>query len=173
MSGRVMVVQGDITQLQVDAIVNAANNELLPGGGVCGAIFRAAGPALIEACRQIGYCATGHAVLTSAGNLKARYVIHAVGPVWQGGNHGEAQLLAAAYRNSLRLASAHQLSTIAFPNISTGIYGYPKALAAETAWHAVVSFLAQSNFPEKVIFCCFDKENLDLYQKLLSQQNNA
>lgn len=167
MNERIQLVQGDITRLDVDVIVNAANNELLPGGGVCGAIHRAAGPALAEACRQIGYCETGHAVLTSGGNLKARYVVHAVGPVWQGGNNREEVLLAGAYRNSLRLAATHQLRSVAFPNISTGIYGYPKEEAAQVAVRTVKEFLAQNEFPEKVIFCCFDEENMKIYQKLL------
>lgn len=167
MNERIQLVQGDITRLDVDVIVNAANNELLPGGGVCGAIHRAAGPALAEACRQIGYCETGHAVLTSGGNLKARYVVHAVGPVWQGGNNREEALLAGAYRNSLRLAATHQLRSVAFPNISTGIYGYPKEEAAQVAVRTVKEFLAQNEFPEKVIFCCFDEENMKIYQKLL------
>ncbi len=167
MTERIELVQGDITQLDADAIVNAANNELLPGGGVCGAIHRAAGPALAEACRQIGYCATGHAVLTSGGNLRARYVIHAVGPVWEGGNNREERLLEGAYRNSLKLALAHQLNTVAFPNISTGIYGYPKEAAARVAIHTVKDFLGQNRFPEKVIFCCFDQENLNIYRQLL------
>ncbi|GIV36700.1 MAG: O-acetyl-ADP-ribose deacetylase [Cyclobacteriaceae bacterium] len=167
MNARIELIQTDITRLEADAIVNAANNELLPGGGVCGAIFRAAGPALAEACGQIGWCETGHAVLTSAGNLKARYVIHAVGPLWQGGAHREEQLLESAYRNSLKLAAAHQLRSVAFPNISTGIYGYPKEAAAAAAIRTVTDFLEYNQFPEKVIFCCFDKENLDIYRKLL------
>lgn len=167
MNARIELIQTDITRLEVDAIVNAANNELLPGGGVCGAIFRAAGPALAEACGQIGWCETGHAVLTSAGNLKARYVIHAVGPLWQGGAHREEQLLESTYRNSLKLAAAHQLRSVAFPNISTGIYGYPKEAAAAAAIRTVTDFLEYNQFPEKVIFCCFDKENLDIYRKLL------
>lgn len=167
MNERIQLIQGDITQLNVDAIVNAANNELLPGGGVCGAIHRAAGPALAEACRQVGHCATGHAVLTSGGNLKAKFVIHAVGPVWEGGNNKEPQLLAGAYRNSLRLAATHELKSIAFPNISTGIYGYPKEEAAQVAVRTVKDFLAQNEFPEKVIFCCFDEENMNIYRKLL------
>ncbi len=167
MKERIQLVQGDITKLEADAIVNAANNELLPGGGVCGAIHRAAGPALAEACRQTGYCETGHAVLTSGGNLKARYVIHAVGPVWQGGNNREETLLAGAYRNSLKLASTHQLESVAFPNISTGIYGYPKKEAARIAVATVKEFLEQNEFPKQVIFCCFDEENLRIYQNLL------
>jgi O-acetyl-ADP-ribose deacetylase (regulator of RNase III) len=167
MTERIQIVEGDITQLDADAIVNAANNELLPGGGVCGAIHRAAGPALAEACRQIGYCETGHAVLTSGGNLKARYVIHAVGPVWQGGNSREETLLAGAYRNSLRLAATHQLEAVAFPNISTGIYGYPKEEAARVAIRTAKEFLEQNEFPKRVIFCCFDKENAEIYRTLL------
>lgn len=167
MTDRIRLIQGDITTLDADAIVNAANNELLPGGGVCGAIFRAAGPALKEACKQVGYCATGHAVLTSGGNLRARYVIHAVGPVWEGGQNKEEQLLAGAYRNSLKLASVHQLQSVAFPNISTGIYGYPKEQAARVAIRTVLEFLEQHEFPRQVIFCCFDEENLNIYRTQL------
>lgn len=168
MKDRILLIQDDITRVDAEAIVNAANNELLPGGGVCGAIHKAAGPALAEACRQIGHCETGHAVLTSGGNLKAKYVIHAVGPVWEGGQNKEEVLLASAYRNSLKLAAAHQLKTIAFPNISTGIYGYPKEEAARVAVQTVRSFLQQHEYPQQVIFCCFDKENVEIYRSLLT-----
>ncbi len=145
---RVKLIQGDITKLQVDAIVNAANSSLLGGGGVDGAIHRAGGPQILEACKQIrnkqGGCKTGEAVITIGGNLKAKHVIHTVGPVWNGGSSNEEQLLGNAYRNSLQLAVEHNISTIAFPNISTGIYGFPKRRAAEIAIATVQQFL-QSN----------------------------
>lgn len=166
---RVDVIQGDITQLDAEAIVNAANEKLLPGGGVCGAIHRAAGPQLAEECSRIGYCSTGKAVITSGAKLKASYVIHAVGPVWQGGNQGEEELLASAYRDSLRLAVAKNIKTIAFPNISTGIYGFPKELAAGIAINEVKSFIKKNDSLQQVIFCCFDAENYELYRKLLSE----
>jgi O-acetyl-ADP-ribose deacetylase (regulator of RNase III) len=161
-------VQGDITQLKAGAIVNAANSSLLPGGGVCGAIHRAGGPAIAEACRAIGHCAEGEVVITTGGRLNAKYIIHAVGPVWQGGNHHEDQLLASAYRNSLLRAAEHQLSSIVFPNISTGIFGYPKERAAAIAVHTVQRFLEQHSVPAEVIFCCYDSDNYDLYRKLLN-----
>lgn len=163
------VIQGDITKVKVDAIVNAANSSLLGGGGVDGAIHRAGGRQILDACMQIrarqGGCPTGEAVITTAGNLPARFVIHTVGPVWQGGNRNEPQLLASAYQNSLQLALNNTCTTIAFPNISTGIYGYPKDLATQVALSAVQSFL--QNHPgqfEKILFVCFDDENFALYQ---------
>ncbi|MFN8357615.1 MAG: O-acetyl-ADP-ribose deacetylase [Spirosomataceae bacterium] len=168
---KLAVIQVDITRLSVDAIVNAANSSLLGGGGVDGAIHRAAGPELLEECVRIrnrqGGCPTGQAVITKAGQLLARYVIHTVGPVWNGGTHQEAQLLASCYENSLKLALEHGLKTVAFPNISTGIYGYPKAAAAEIAVKAVAAFLVQHPDIEQVTFCCFDDENFQLYQQLL------
>lgn len=166
---RIKVIQGDITTLDADAIVNAANKELLPGGGVCGAIHRAAGPLLAEECSRIGYCPTGKAVITSGAKLKAAYVIHAVGPVWQGGNQNERELLASAYRESLRLAVANTIKTIAFPNISTGIYGFPKELAAYIAINEVKSFIDKNDDIQQVIFCCFDTENYELYKTLLNR----
>lgn len=165
---RIQVLRGDITKIATDAIVNAANSSLLGGGGVDGAIHRAGGPAILEACRAIrarqGGCATGEAVITTGGNLPAKYVIHTVGPVWNGGNHNEAALLANCYRNSLQIAVEHGLKTIAFPNISTGIYGYPKAEAAEVALRTVRDFCAaQPDALDEVIFVCFDEENWGEY----------
>lgn len=165
------VVLGDITTLQVDVIVNAANPSLLGGGGVDGAIHRAAGPELLAACKivrqQQGECPPGHAVITSAGNLPASAVIHAVGPVWHGGGEQEAEVLADAYRNSLLLASANNYRSIAFPAISTGVYGYPKQAAAEIAVQTVNTFLTRFNPLERVYFVCFDNETAEIYQRLL------
>lgn len=168
---RLKLIQGDITKLQVDAIVNAANSSLLGGGGVDGAIHRAGGPQILEECRQIrnkqGGCKTGESVITSGGNLKAKHVIHTVGPVWNGGSNYEEQLLANAYRNSLQLAVENNISTIAFPNISTGIYGFPKRRAAEIVIDTVQQFLKSNESIREVIFCCFDEENTNLYKQLL------
>ncbi len=165
------VVQGDITRQAVDAIVNAASSSLLGGGGVDGAIHRAGGPAILDECRAIrarqGGCETGQAVITTAGWLPAKKVIHTVGPVWRGGQQGEPDLLAACYRNSLRLAVENGLKTVAFPNISTGIYGYPKDLAAPLAVETVRAFLAENAGLERVIFVCFDAENFELYRRIL------
>ena len=170
-ASRIQLLRGDITQVKADAIVNAANSSLLGGGGVDGAIHRAGGPAILAECRKIvsrqGGCETGEAVITTAGNLPAQYVIHTVGPVWSGGERDEPELLAHCYRNSLLLAQEHHLKTIAFPNISTGVYGYPKAKAAEVAVKTVKEFLAHHPLPEQVTFVVFDEENLRLYQKLL------
>jgi len=148
----------DITTLEVDAIVNAANESLAPGGGVCGAIHRAAGPALAGACAALGGCPTGEARLTPGFRLPARYVIHAVGPVWRGGGAGEAELLASAYRSAMRLAGAHGLRSIAFPAISTGIYGYPLMPATEVAVHAVRAELTESPSVTEVVFACFSAD---------------
>jgi O-acetyl-ADP-ribose deacetylase len=171
MNPRIKLIRGDITKLKVDAIVNAANTSLLGGGGVDGAIHRAGGPAILADCRRIrdrqGGCEAGEAVITTGGNLPARYVIHTVGPVWQDGRHGEEDLLASAYRNSLRLAVAHLLKTIAFPNISTGIYHFPKNMAAVIAVDTVTDFLEFDKELENVIFVCFDDENYELYDALL------
>jgi O-acetyl-ADP-ribose deacetylase (regulator of RNase III) len=153
---RIAVVQGDITRLEVDVIVNAANTSLLGGGGVDGAIHRAAGPALVDECRMIGGCRTGRAVMTGAYRLRARHIIHTVGPVWQGGHHGEAELLASCYRESLALAEAAAARTIAFPMISTGIYGYPLAAAAAVAVATVLQHVEASELPELIILCAFD-----------------
>jgi O-acetyl-ADP-ribose deacetylase len=171
---RIELVRGDITMLDVDAIVNAANNSLLGGGGVDGAIHRAGGPAILAECMAIrhkqGGCATGDAVITSGGNLRARFVIHTVGPVWHGGNENEDNLLANAYKNSLRVALEHKIQTLAFPNISTGIYGFPKQRAASIALQEVRQFLTLHEMVSKVIFCCFDDDNAKIYSTLLSQQ---
>ena len=172
MENRIKIIQGDITKLKVDAIVNAANSSLMGGGGVDGAIHRAGGPAILEECRQIiawqGPCETGDAVITTGGNLPTRFVIHTVGPVWQGGASNEPQLLENAYLNSLALAVENDLETIAFPNISTGVYGFPKQKAAEIAIRAVTGFLAQNDQIRKVYFVCFDQENYELYQRRLN-----
>jgi O-acetyl-ADP-ribose deacetylase (regulator of RNase III) len=162
---RIEVVEGDITRLDVDAIVNAANESLLGGGGVDGAIHRAAGPDLLAECRTLGGCPTGEAKITKGYRLKARHVIHTVGPVWRGGTAGEPELLARCYRNSLALADKHGLKSIAFPAISTGVYGYPKDQATEIAVREVK---AHADGLDRVIFCCFDKATADLYQHFLS-----
>lgn len=164
---RIEIVQGDITKMQVDAIVNAAKNSLLGGGGVDGAIHRAAGPQLLEECKGIGGCPTGEARITKGYNLPAKFVIHTVGPVWNGGNYNEDSLLESCYLNSLKLAGENQCLTVAFPNISTGIYGFPKDLAAAIAIKTVMEFLSINDTPEKVIFVTFDEENFQIYQDIL------
>lgn len=170
---RIELLKGDITKLHADAIVNAANTSLLGGGGVDGAIHRAGGQAILDECIRIrnrqGGCAVGEAVITTAGNMPARFVIHTVGPVWSKSNTGADALLSNAYRNSLQLATENHVKTIAFPNISTGIYHFPKDKAAEIAIHTVNDFLSSNKNIEKVIFVCFDEENYDIYQKLLSE----
>lgn len=172
MNDRIKLVQGDITIQQIDAIVNAANSSLMGGGGVDGAIHRKGGPAILEDCRAIvarqGSCATGEAVITTAGNLPAKYVIHTVGRVWNGGHNKEAEKLADCYRNSLMLAVKNQVRTIAFPNISTGIYGYPKEKAAAIAITTAREFLETNPTIDQAIFVCYDQENFMIYQTLLN-----
>ncbi len=168
---QIELLRGDITKIEVDAVVNAANTSLLGGGGVDGAIHRAGGPAILEECRQIrarqGGCEVGEAVITTAGNLPAQHVIHTVGPVWNGGQSGEPAKLRNCYINSLALADQHKLRTVAFPNISTGVYRYPKAAAAKIAIEAVRT--APKGSVERVLFVCFDEENFRLYQEFMAQ----
>ncbi len=164
------IVHGDITTLKVDAIVNAANTTLLGGGGVDGAIHRIAGPGLIEECRTLKGCPTGQAKITSAYNLPSKFVIHSVGPIWKGGDFSEELLLISSYQNPLRIASNIKLQSIAFPNISTGIYGYPKELAARTAIKAVREALKNYGTIEKVVFCIYDDENLQIYRRELGKE---
>ena len=164
---RMEIFRGDITTLDLDAIVNAANEALAPGAGVCGAIHRAAGPHLAEACRKEAPCPTGEARITPGFGLKASYVIHTVGPVWRGGAAGEEALLAACYRNSLDLAAKRGLRSIAFPALSTGVFGYPPDLAAKTAVASVGSWLDDHRTFEKVVFALFDAKSEDLYRHLL------
>lgn len=173
-NARLGLVQGDITRQTTDAIVNAANSSLMGGGGVDGAIHRAGGPAILEECKQIvarqGRLPTGQAVITTGGNLKARHVIHTVGPVWHGGGQGEPELLANAYRNSLKVAADNKLASVSFPSISTGAYGYPLAEAARVAIKAVVSFLGESPTPvREVTFVLFGGQALDSYESALKE----
>ena len=167
------LLKGDITKIKVDAIVNAANTSLLGGGGVDGAIHRAGGPAILEECKMIrarqGGCDVGEAVITTGGNLPAKYVIHTVGPVWNGGNNNEESLLRNAYTNSLRLAVENNVTTIAFPNISTGTYRFTKQRAAEIAVNAVKNFLKDNSSFERVVFVCFDDENYEIYERVLQE----
>lgn len=161
-------ILADITELDVDAVVNAANSSLLGGGGVDGAIHRAAGAELVHECRLLGGCKTGQAKITQGYRLKARWIIHTVGPVWQGGGMQEAELLAACYRNSLDVARQHQVESIAFPCISTGIYKFPAQLAADIAVQTVQTWLQAHHVSMEVTFCCFSKDDLEIYQSLLS-----
>jgi O-acetyl-ADP-ribose deacetylase (regulator of RNase III) len=164
MNQNILVIQGDITSQVADAIVNAANSSLLGGGGVDGAIHRAAGAGLLDECRLLGGCKTGFAKVTKGYRLPAKYVIHTVGPVWRGGNKNEDELLASCYRNSLELAMGLKIRSIAFPAISTGIYGFPKGRAAKIAVREVESY---SERLERILFVCFDKETAEIYRKLL------
>lgn len=165
----IRIIKDDITKLKVDAIVNAANSSLLGGGGVDGAIHRAGGPAILEECRKIvarqGGCKTGEAVITGAGKLPAKFVIHTVGPVWNGGKNNEAALLAKCYQNSLKLAEENGCKSIAFPNISTGVYGFPKDKAAEIAYKTVTAYLSNTHAISEVIFVCFDSDNYELLKQ--------
>ena len=173
MDSRIRIIRGDITKQQVDAVVNAANGSLMGGGGVDGAIHRAGGKQILDDCLKIidthGRCQTGEAVITTGGKLPARYVIHTVGPVWYGGQKNEAQLLANCYTNSLKLAVEKGIKTIAFPNISTGIYHYPKAEAAKVAINAVQGFLHDNDAIAQVTFVCFDEENYRLYKQIIDR----
>jgi len=173
MAERMIVIQGDITRQKVDAIVNAANERLRGGGGVDGAIHRAAGPRLLEECIQVGGCPTGEARITKGYDLPARYVIHTVGPVWQGGEGGEPELLASCYRNALRLAVANKVRTIAFPGISTGVYGYPLEEATRIALATVEACLAEMPSIEQVRFVTFGDEATDVAKRLLAELGQA
>ncbi len=166
---RLECVQGDITTCSVDAVVNAANTSLLGGGGVDGAIHRAAGPRLVEECRTLGGCPTGDAKITQGYNLPARFVIHTVGPVYRNGRHHESALLESCYRNSLELAEQHHCRTVAFPAISCGAYGYPLEEAAEIAVGTVLDFLGGHDRPEKVLFVLFDRRTCDVYERVVTR----
>ena len=167
---RIEVVQGDITRLDVDAIVNAANTSLLGGGGVDGAIHRAAGPELVAECRMLNGCRVGEAKLTKGYRLPARWVIHTVGPVWQGGGHGEDELLASAYRSSLKIAADNEMQTVAFPAVSTGVYRFPLDRAARIAVRETRGFLARNPHPERVLLVCFGE---DAYREYLTAVQEA
>ncbi|MBC35018.1 MAG: O-acetyl-ADP-ribose deacetylase [Bacteroidetes bacterium] len=167
MNRRIFLVKGDITEVKADAIVNAANNSLLGGGGVDGAIHRKAGPELLEECRTLNGCETGDAKLTAAYNLPSKHVIHTVGPIWKDGNNKEDELLESCYLKSLELARANQCISIAFPNISTGVYGYPKELAAETAIKTIKNYVQNNSLPQVIYLVCFDEENYQICKNLI------
>jgi O-acetyl-ADP-ribose deacetylase (regulator of RNase III) len=169
-SERLELIKGDITTLKVDAIVNAANRTLLGGGGVDGAIHKAAGPLLLEECIKLNGCEVGNAKLTRGYKLKAKYIIHTVGPVWHGGRNNESEFLAECYRNSLKLAMENGIRTIAFPGISTGVYSFPKDQAAVIAVNETIKILKNNKLPEKVIFVTFDEESFQIYKKLLPEK---
>jgi O-acetyl-ADP-ribose deacetylase len=168
-----VIIQGDLTLQDTDAIVNAANSSLMGGGGVDGAIHRAGGPAILEECKQIvdrqGRLPTGQAVITTAGNMKAKHVIHTVGPVWHGGNHQEANLLASAYRESLKLAAANKLKSVSFPSISTGVYAYPIDLASRIALRTVIDFLTKPSSVKEVVFVLYGEDNYRAYEEALRE----
>ena len=166
---RVELIKGDITSLDVDAIVNAANNSLLGGGGVDGAIHEAAGPDLLLECKRLNGCETGHAKITDGFRLKAKHIIHTVGPVWYGGYRDEHSLLASCYQSSLAIAKEKKIKTLAFPGISTGAYGFPKDLAALIAVNETKRFLTKNRYPEKVIFVTYGDDSYETYRKLLDQ----
>lgn len=168
---RIQVVTGDITRLKVDAIVNAANNSLLGGGGVDGTIHRAAGMELLEECRTLGGCPTGQSKMTDAYRLPCRKIIHTVGPVWRGGSHGEAELLASCYSTALALAEANGLHSIAFPCISTGVYRFPREEAAKIALDTILRNMEEGKYSGKIILCCFLKEDAEIYNRLLHRIN--
>ncbi len=166
---RIEIKIGDITKFEVDAIVNAANNSLLGGGGVDGAIHRSAGPELLEYCRTLKGCETGFAKVTPGFNLKAKWIIHTAGPVWKGGSRGEAEMLKRCYENSLQIAADKELITIAFPAVSTGVYGYPKVEASEMAVNTVLKFFKTHKYPQKAIFVCYSEKDYDIYVKTINK----
>jgi O-acetyl-ADP-ribose deacetylase (regulator of RNase III) len=166
---KIEIIQGDITRLEVEAIVNAANETLLGGGGVDGAIHRAAGPELLEACRELNGCQVGQAKITKGYNLPARYVIHTVGPVWQGGEHNENNLLASCYRSSLQLAVDHNLRSIAFPSISTGVYRFPIEQASRIALRVILDIVETEEAAPRVVMTCFSEHDLDIYRQVYQE----